>query len=48
MKEWPEVMTKSIVSVFHAQVVKYGDRDMMLEKVGGNYQGKSWNKVAAK
>jgi long-chain acyl-CoA synthetase len=39
-------MTKSIVSVFHAQVKKYGDREWLREKKDGVYQGKSWNEIA--
>lgn len=46
VNKWPEEMTKSLVSVFHTQVKKYGDREMLREKVGGTYQGKSWNEIA--
>jgi long-chain acyl-CoA synthetase len=46
VKKWPEEMQKSIVSVFQTQVKKYGERDMLLEKTGGVYRGKSWNQVA--
>lgn len=44
--QWPEEMTASIVSAFHAQVRKYGERDMLLEKVSGAYLGRSWKQVA--
>jgi long-chain acyl-CoA synthetase len=44
--KWPEEMQKSIVSVFLTNVKKYGDRDMLLEKTGDVFQGKSWNQVA--
>lgn len=43
---WPEELRKSIVSVFHTQVVKHGEREMLMEKVAGTYQAKSWNQVA--
>ncbi|MDW7673981.1 MAG: long-chain fatty acid--CoA ligase [Bacillota bacterium] len=45
-KKWPEEMTKSISSVFQAQVKKYGDRTMLMEKTNGVYEPKSWREVA--
>ena len=45
-KVWPPEYTKSISSVFQAQVKKFGDREMLLEKRDGVYQPKSWNQVA--
>ena len=45
-KVWPPEYTKSISSVFQAQVKKFGDREMLLEKRDGVYQSKSWNQVA--
>ncbi|MBS4032592.1 MAG: long-chain fatty acid--CoA ligase [Clostridiales bacterium] len=45
-RNWPKEMTDSIVSVFHTQVQKYGDRALLMEKVDGVYQPKSWREVA--
>jgi long-chain acyl-CoA synthetase len=45
-KIWPQEFTDSIGSVFQAQVKLFGDREMILEKVDGEYQPKSWNQVA--
>jgi long-chain acyl-CoA synthetase len=45
-RNWPKEMTDSVISVFHTQVRKYGDRALLMEKADGVYQTKSWREVA--
>ncbi len=44
---WTKEYTDSIVSLFQAQVKKYGDRAMLMEKAEGAYKSFSWNEVEA-
>lgn len=45
-RNWLTDKTATINTIFQAQAQKYGDRDMLLEKVNGTYSPLSWREVA--